>query len=155
MLPLPLLSIEHMCTTQDSLKYCGQQSLLPERRDLCLMMEVPLAAMPNWSFQSFQWTMRKRKSHSYQSDRDPFANPVSARAALILGPKSEWVCPSCLVPKGFLWDLSDVIYPLRTRNGTLRLIEKADACDTKHKAYNVLLEQSIRNIPVCTCLEGL
>ena len=81
-------------------------------------------------------------------------NSISARAASILGPNSEWVCPSCLVPKGFLWDLSDVIYPLRTRNGTLRLIQEADACDTKWKAYTVLLEQSIRNIPVCICLIG-
>ena len=81
-------------------------------------------------------------------------NFISARAASILGANSEWVCPPCLVPKGFLWDLSEVIYPLRTRNGTLRLIEKANACDTKQKAHSVLLEQSIRNIPVCVCLEG-
>ena len=79
---------------------------------------------------------------------------VSERAASILGPNSKWVCPACLVPKGFLWDLSDVIYPLRTRNGTLRLIQKADACVTKGQAYSVLLEQSIRNIPVCMCLDG-
>lgn len=97
--------------------------------------------------------MRRRKSWSYQSHNPPL-NFISARAALILGPNSEWVCPSCLVPKGFLWDLSEAIYPLRTRNGTLRLIQKADACATKRKAYTVLLEQSIRNIPVCMYLKG-
>lgn len=79
---------------------------------------------------------------------------ISARAALILGPQSGLVCPCCLVPKEFLWDLSEVIYPLRTRNGTLQLMQKADACNTKQKAYAVLLEQSIRNIPVCLGLKG-
>ena len=80
-------------------------------------------------------------------------NSISARAALILGPQSGLVCPCCLVPKEFLWDLSEVIYPLRTRNGTLQLMQKADACNTKQKAYAVLLEQSIRNIPVCMSLK--
>ena len=79
-------------------------------------------------------------------------NSISSKAVSILGAKSKWVCLSCLVPREFLWDLTDVIYPLWTRNGTLRLIQKAEACDTKREAYKVLLEQSIRNIPVCTCL---
>ena len=72
----------------------------------------------------------------------------SSRAASILGSKSGWVCPTCLVPRDFLWDLSEVIYPLRTWDGTLRLIEKAEDCSTKARAYEVLLNQSIRNIPV-------
>ena len=72
----------------------------------------------------------------------------SSRAASILGSQSGWVCPTCLVPHDFLWDLSDVIYPLRTRDGTLRLIEEAEGCSTKAGAYKVLLAQSIRNIPV-------
>ena len=79
---------------------------------------------------------------------------TSARAALILGPKSQSVCLCCLVPKNFLWDLLEVIYPLRTRDGTLQLIQKAEACGTKQKAHAVLLEQSIRNIPVSTNLKG-
>ena len=47
MTPLPLLNIGHMFTTQESLKSCGQQFLLLARRDLYLMMGVPLVAMPN------------------------------------------------------------------------------------------------------------
>ena len=81
-------------------------------------------------------------------------NSISARAALILGPNSELVCPCCLVPKEFLWDLLEVIYPLRSRDGTLRLIQGADVCKTKKEARAVLLEQSVRNIPVCIGLRG-
>lgn len=58
------------------------------------------------------------------------------------------------MPKDSLWDLSDVIYPLRTRDGTLWLIRESESCSTKAKAYDVLLNQSIRNIPVCMCMEG-
>ena len=76
---------------------------------------------------------------------------ISSRAASILGSKSGWVCPTCLVPHDSLWDLSDVIYPLRTRDGTLRLIEEAEGHSTKARAYEVLLTQSIRNIPVFNC----
>ena len=79
---------------------------------------------------------------------------TSARAALILGPNSESVCLSCLVPKNFLWDLLEVIYPLRTQDGTLQLIQQAEACGTKKDAHAVLLEQSIRSIPVSLCLKG-
>ena len=57
----------------------------------------------------------------------------SSRAASILGSQSGWVCPTCLVPHDLLWDLSDVIYPLRTRDGTLRLIEEAEGCSTKQE----------------------
>jgi hypothetical protein len=52
------------------------------------------------------------------------------------------------VPREFLCDLPGNIYPLRTRNGTLTLLAKADECGTKAEAYKVLLEQSLRNIPV-------
>lgn len=62
MIALLLLNIEHMFTTQGSLRCCDQQSLLLVREDLCLMMEVPLAVLPSWFFQFFQWTMRKRES---------------------------------------------------------------------------------------------
>jgi len=81
-------------------------------------------------------------------------NSTSARAALILGPNSGLVCPCCLVPKDFLWDLLEVIYPLRTWDGTLRLIQQAEACETKEETRIVLLEQSIRNVPVCMDLKG-
>ena len=47
MIALPLLSIEHVCTMQDFLRYCDQQSLLLVRRDLHLMMEAPLAVLPS------------------------------------------------------------------------------------------------------------
>jgi len=45
MIALLLLSIEHMCIMQDSLKFCDLQSLLLARRGLCLMMEVSLAVL--------------------------------------------------------------------------------------------------------------
>jgi len=80
-------------------------------------------------------------------------NSLRSRAASIFGSKSKWVCPICLIPKDLLWDLLEVIYPLRTRNGTLRLIQEANACHTKKEAHKVLLEQSIRNIPVSIYLE--
>jgi hypothetical protein len=86
---------------------------------------------------------------SNQLHDDLLLSYISTRAASILGSKSGWVCPSCLVPNDLLWDLLDVIYPLRTRDGTLRLIEKAESCSTKAKAREFLLNQSIRNIPVC------
>ena len=52
------------------------------------------------------------------------------------------------MPKEFLCDLPGDVYPLRTRNGTLTLLAQADECATKTEAYEVLLEQSIRNVPV-------
>ena len=45
MMLLHLLSIEHICTTQDCLKSCDQQLLLLEGMDLHLMMEVHLAVL--------------------------------------------------------------------------------------------------------------
>ena len=79
---------------------------------------------------------------------------ISSKAASILGANSGWVCPPCLVPDDGLWDLSDVIYPLRTRDGTLQLIAESESCSTKTRAHEVLLTQSIRNIPVCVCIAG-
>ena len=79
---------------------------------------------------------------------------ISSKAASILGSNSGWVCPSYLVPDDSLWDLSDVIYPLRTRDGTLRLIGDSESCSTKKEAHDILLTQSIRNIPVCVCIAG-
>jgi len=58
------------------------------------------------------------------------------------------VCPICLVPKEFLCDLLGNAYPLRTRNGTLTLLARADKCASKAEAYKILLEQSVWNIPV-------
>ena len=52
------------------------------------------------------------------------------------------------MPKEFLCDLPGDVYPLRTRNGTLTLLARADKCATKTEAYKVLLEQSIWNVPV-------
>jgi hypothetical protein len=52
------------------------------------------------------------------------------------------------VPKEFLCDLPGNIYPLRTQNGTLTLLARAEECTTKADAYEVLLEQSVRNVPV-------
>jgi len=56
------------------------------------------------------------------------------------------------VPKKFLGDIPGNIWPLRTRNGALTLLAQADSCATKTEAYKVLLEQSIRNVPVSLVL---
>lgn len=52
------------------------------------------------------------------------------------------------MPREFLCDLPGNIYPLRTRNSTLTLLARADGCTTKSEAHKILLEQSIRNVPV-------
>lgn len=75
-----------------------------------------------------------------------------ARATTILGANSQFACPVCLVPREFLCDLPGNIYPLRTRNGTLTLLARADRCTTKSEAHKILLEQSIRNVPVSLLL---
>ena len=149
------LSTEHMFTTQASLKCCDQPSLLLARGGLCLMMEVPLAVLLSWSFQFFQWTMRKCELWPNYLSEHSLLTYISTKAALLLGSKSGWVCPPYLAPKNFLCDLSDVIYPLWTWDGTLRLIRGSERCKTKAKASEVLLTQSIRNIPVCVCMGGL
>lgn len=74
---------------------------------------------------------------------------VSTRAATILGVRSMYPCPICLIPNDKLWDLSEVIYPRQTREGALRLILKADAAPSKKAAKKILNTQSIRNVPVC------
>ena len=57
-------------------------------------------------------------------------------------------CPICLVPSNFLWDLSQVAYPKRTRAGARRLIIEANAALSKKAAKEILNLQSIRNVPV-------
>jgi hypothetical protein len=52
------------------------------------------------------------------------------------------------VPRELLCDLSGNVYPPRTRNGTLTLLARAEKCTTKAETYQVLLEQSIRNVSV-------
>lgn len=52
------------------------------------------------------------------------------------------------MPRECLCDLPGNAYPLRTRNGTLTLLAQADKSTTKTEAYKILLEQSVRNIPV-------
>ena len=52
------------------------------------------------------------------------------------------------MPREFLCDLPGNAYPLRTRNSTLTLLAQADRCATKSEAREILLEQSIRNVPV-------
>ena len=52
------------------------------------------------------------------------------------------------MPRKFLCDLPGNVYPLRTRNGTLTLLARAGRCATKSEVHKVLLEQSVRDIPV-------
>jgi len=73
---------------------------------------------------------------------------MSTRATMILGARSTYPCPICLVPNDKLWDLSVVIYPRRTREGALRLILRADEAPSKKAAKEILGAQSIRNVPV-------
>ena len=73
---------------------------------------------------------------------------MSTRAATILGVRSMYPCAICLVPNDKLWDLTEVIYPRRTRAGALRLIHRADAAPSKKAAKKILGAQSIRNVPV-------
>lgn len=56
------------------------------------------------------------------------------------------------MPREFLCDLPGNVYPLRTRNGTLTLLAQADGCVTKSEVHKILLEQSVRNVPVSLVL---
>lgn len=56
------------------------------------------------------------------------------------------------MPRISLCDLPGDIYPLRTRNDTLTLLAQADGCATKTEAHKILLEQSIRDIPVSAAM---
>ena len=67
---------------------------------------------------------------------------------MILGVKSEFKCPICLVPADALWDLCGGPYPERTRNKTLTLIAHANEQTTMTATRKTLVTQSIRGIPV-------
>ncbi|KAF9642410.1 hypothetical protein BDM02DRAFT_3193327, partial [Thelephora ganbajun] len=70
----------------------------------------------------------------------------ATRATTILGARSAYPCPICLVPSDKLWDLSEVIYLRRTRDGVLLLIIRADEAPSKKAAKEILNSQSIRNV---------
>lgn len=73
--------------------------------------------------------------------------PCRSRAASILGAKSGFPCPICLVPK---FDLSNLAarYPPRTKQGTMGLLREAKAAQTKSARHEILLRQSIRYMTV-------
>lgn len=73
---------------------------------------------------------------------------ASTRVTTIQGVRSAYPCPICLVPKDKLWDLSEVIYPRRTRGGALRLLSRADKASSKKAAKEILGGQSIRSVSV-------
>ena len=77
------------------------------------------------------------------------ADMDSTRAVTILGARSKYPCPVCLIPSDELWDLSGGTYPRRTRDGALQLISDASEAPTKKAAKEILATQSIRNVPVC------
>ena len=47
-----------------------------------------------------------------------------------------------------LWDLSEVLYPRRTRDGALRLVATANGASSKRAAKDILSRQSIRDVLV-------
>ena len=73
---------------------------------------------------------------------------LSTQAVTILGVRSTFPCPICLILNNKLWDLSEVVYLRRTREGPLQVVYKAGAVATKKAAKQILGTQSIRNVPV-------
>ena len=78
----------------------------------------------------------------------------STRAVTIMGVRSKYTCPICLVPKDELCELPGEAHPRRTRNGALQLISHANAAPTKKAAKKFLGTQSIRNVPVGDTLDN-
>ena len=72
----------------------------------------------------------------------------SVRATSILGAKLMYPCLICLVPRDLLWDLSEILYPRWTREGTLQLVKRANEASSKKEAKDILGSQSIRNVSV-------
>ncbi|KAG8767221.1 hypothetical protein FRC12_006384 [Ceratobasidium sp. 428] len=62
----------------------------------------------------------------------------------LLGAKSGFPCPICLVPRELQGDLSGTQWPLRTYNSTIQLHEQADNAKTKTAAKAIRSEQSLR-----------
>lgn len=59
------------------------------------------------------------------SSHSAYSRPVCRiKAALILGVKSGFPCPICLVPRDKLY-LKSIVWPLRTVSGTSQLREQA------------------------------
>lgn len=69
------------------------------------------------------------------------------KAVGILGVKSRFPCPICLVPNSETWDLSRVWDP-RSQVATIELMKTAGQQTTKKATSEKLLEQSIRIIQV-------
>jgi len=82
------------------------------------------------------------------ADRLAPTDVSSTRAVSILGVRSMYPCPICLVPSDKLWDLLGETHTRRTRDEAVQLIAKADAAPTKKAAKDILGAQSIRNVPV-------
>lgn len=79
---------------------------------------------------------------------------ASTRATTILGARSMYPCPICLIPSDQLWDLSEVMYPRRTWAGVRRLILDANGASSKKAAKEILGLQSVRNVSV-SCIGWL
>ena len=73
---------------------------------------------------------------------------LSTRATTTLGAQSKFPCPICLVPRDLLWDLTEVLYPRRTRGGARWLIIEANSTLSAKAAKKILDRQSIRSMPV-------
>ncbi|KAG8752853.1 hypothetical protein FRC12_011767 [Ceratobasidium sp. 428] len=62
----------------------------------------------------------------------------------LLGAKSGFPCPICLVPRELQGDLSGKRWPLRTYNDTMDIQAQAESAKTKSAAKNIRAEQSLR-----------
>lgn len=67
------------------------------------------------------------------------------RISGILGSRSSYPCPTCLVPKDKLSDLG-CTWPARTKEGTNTLLTQASRQKTKQARKNTLASQSLRYI---------
>ncbi|EUC64240.1 hypothetical protein RSOL_437800 [Rhizoctonia solani AG-3 Rhs1AP] len=67
-----------------------------------------------------------------------------AKILSILGHQSGFPCPVCLVPRGKQGDLSGTVWPRRTHEETLLILERAENASTKQEAKEIRQEQSLR-----------
>jgi hypothetical protein len=80
---------------------------------------------------------------------DSLSCNLSCKIIAILGPKSEFICPICLVPKCESDNLDGRnCWPIRTIEKTKDLLRRARAENAVSRARDILAEQSLRDIDV-------
>jgi hypothetical protein len=73
---------------------------------------------------------------------------ISTQATTILGARSTYPCPICLIPGDKLWDLLEVIYLRQMRDGALWLIARVNVAPSKKAKKGILSGQSIRRVAI-------